>query len=202
MAANHISRGGGDLLDGKMAELDRRKEKADLHEDVECFGEQSFRADAWNSKHLGDRHDVHDAVGAGEATHGPIAHALGAVFPRILELGAESFFVRGPDQDAPDILMRLFEAILPLARRALLQNASYSMVRILHENDYVMEKAFVWGVIAFSKWLGRDQFKNGIHDWPPALPANLASMTMVEPVIIKDDVPPHLRASLGSGSAG
>ena len=122
--------------------------------------------------------------------------------PAFLNSVLHRFVVLGPDQDAANILMRLFEAILPLARRALLQNASYSMVRILHENDYVMEKAFVWGVIAFSKWLGRDQFKNGIHDWPPALPANLASMTMVEPVIIKDDVPPNLRASLGSGSAG
>ena len=65
-----------------------------------------------------------------------------------------------------------------------------------------MEKAFVWGVIAFSKWLGRDQFKDGIYEWPPAPTPNLVSMTVVEPVIIKDDVPSHLRASLGSGSAG
>ena len=75
------------------------------------------------------------------------------------------------------------------------------MVRILHKNDYVMEKAFV-GVVGFSKWLGRDQFRNAIYEWPPAEPPNLASMTVVEPVIIKDDVPSHLRASLGSGSAG
>ena len=34
--------------------------------------------------------------------------------------------------------------------------------------------AFIYGVIAASKWLGKDKFPLGIYGaWPPALPADM-----------------------------
>ena len=45
---------------------------------------------------------------------------------------------------------------------------NYSPLRLLHINDYVLEKAFVYGIIALSKWLGEDLFAKGVFgQWPP-----------------------------------
>ena len=46
-----------------------------------------------------------------------------------------------------------------------------SCKNLLHMNDYVMERACVYGVIALSKWPGLDRFPRGIYGmWPPDPP--------------------------------
>ena len=43
---------------------------------------------------------------------------------------------------------------------------------MLHVNDYVLEKTFVYGIVALSKWLGPECFPHGVYGhWPPKLPA-------------------------------
>ena len=38
-------------------------------------------------------------------------------------------------------------------------------------NDYIVDKAFMHGVILLSKWLGEARFPKGIYGtWPPAYP--------------------------------
>ena len=47
----------------------------------------------------------------------------------------------------------------------------YTPARLLHMNDYIVDKAFVYGVILLSKWLGSARFPLGIFGaWPPAYP--------------------------------
>jgi len=41
-------------------------------------------------------------------------------------------------------------------------------------NDYVLEKTFVYGIVALSKWLGAGRFPQGVYgQWPPKMPAEL-----------------------------
>ena len=63
---------------------------------------------------------------------------------------------------------------------------------MLHLNDYVLEKTFVYAILCLSKWLGADTFPQGIYGkWPPAPPKNLYSCDPdVVPVPVEDGVPP------------
>jgi len=74
--------------------------------------------------------------------------------------------------DVVEVLYRLFSACVPEARRIFTDNVS--PLRLLHVNHYVLEKAFVHGIIALSKWLGKDGWPCGVHGrWPPKMPADL-----------------------------
>ena len=55
--------------------------------------------------------------------------------------------------DAVQALFGLVIACVPCARR--LFTDAYAPLRLLHVNDYVLEKAFVYGIVALSKWLGQ-----------------------------------------------
>jgi hypothetical protein len=68
--------------------------------------------------------------------------------------------------DAPDMLLKLLEACVPRASKIFVK--SNSPLRILCQNDYIMEKAFVYATILLSKWLGGIKFPIGIFDWPPS----------------------------------
>ena len=73
-----------------------------------------------------------------------------------------------------ETLYRLFSACVPSARRVF--TGSYSPLRLLHVNDYVLEKAFVYGIVALSKWLSEDRFPQGVFGhWPPKAPAGLVA---------------------------
>ena len=90
-------------------------------------------------------------------------------------------------------------------------------------NDYVMEKAFVYGIVALSKWLGEKRFPMGVYGkWPPKMPADLVpkyrgsesveidapepglAAKPVPPLVGPTDdshVPPHLRIGQPSASS-
>jgi hypothetical protein len=71
--------------------------------------------------------------------------------------------------DPEAMLLQLWEACVPFARLAFVQ--MNSTLRILHTCGYVMEKAFVYGVIVLSKQLGPDRLPQGVYgEWPPPLP--------------------------------
>jgi len=74
----------------------------------------------------------------------------------------------GSPHDAPRMLRRLLDAIVPEASTMLSER--YRVLVILAHNDNIIEKAFVYAVILLSKWLGPGRFPEGVHAWPPAMP--------------------------------
>ena len=106
-------------------------------------------------------------------------------------------------QDPVDTLHRLFGACIPRARSVF--TGAYGPLRLLHINDYIMEKAFVYGIIALSKWLGKERFPQGVYGkWPPPFPSHLMP-TLAHPVVTvtgDSDVPPHLRTGAPAASSG
>jgi hypothetical protein len=68
-----------------------------------------------------------------------------------------------------EALMAVFQRIIPHARAIFMDN--HSPLKILHRNDYIMDKAFVYGTLLLSKWFGPDRFAQGVYgDWPPPGP--------------------------------
>ena len=66
-------------------------------------------------------------------------------------------------------LMAIFQRIIPHARYIFTGN--HSPLKILDRNAYVMDKAFVYGTLLLSKWLGPKRFEQGVYgDWPPTCP--------------------------------
>ena len=72
--------------------------------------------------------------------------------------------------DPVEVLYKLFQACIPMARRIF--TAYNTPLRLLHANEYVLEKAFVYGIMSLSKWLGTE-WKCGVHNWPPEMPPDL-----------------------------
>ena len=103
--------------------------------------------------------------------------------------------------DPCEQILRLFAACVPRARDIF--SGPYTPARLLHMNDYVVEKAFVYGVVALSKWLGAERFPHGIYGrWPPNAP-ELAPSTPATPALdIDGAVPPHLRLGSPAASSG
>ena len=73
-------------------------------------------------------------------------------------------------RDAAQDLFNFFGRCVPKASLPFSQ--FFTPLKLLHYNDYVMDKAFVYGIIALSKWLGSARFPLGIFgSWPPEPPA-------------------------------
>ena len=74
-------------------------------------------------------------------------------------------------KDAVGTLLRLFQLIVPCADKVFKAGGPYALMRILYLNDHVMEKAFVYGMMCLSKWLGKERFPHGVYGkWPPEMP--------------------------------
>ena len=83
-----------------------------------------------------------------------------------------------------DTLLRLFNACVPHANRVF--QGPYTPLRLLHKTDYVMDMAFVYGILALSKWIGEETYPCGVYGhWPPKFPANL----MPDPVPVDALIP-------------
>ena len=110
-------------------------------------------------------------------------------------------------RDPVAALFRLYSAIVPLERRVFA--GTLSPLRLLHVNDYILDKAFVYGIVALSKRLGEEWFPCGVFgQWPPPFPAGLATKSEdaqpvdLEASIGEDHLPPHLRVGLPASSSG
>jgi hypothetical protein len=92
--------------------------------------------------------------------------------------------------DPVEQLLRLLGTCVPSAR--LVFTGTYSPARLFQLNDFVFEKAFIYAIIIFSKWLGPERFPQGIYgDWPAAAFASQASSSSVasssaSPAVIVD----------------
>ena len=71
--------------------------------------------------------------------------------------------------DAADCLLRLFGKFMPRAPSIFV--GPFTALQMLAANDFIMEKAFLYGVIALSKWLGQKHWHGGLYGhWPPPAP--------------------------------
>jgi len=70
----------------------------------------------------------------------------------------------------PDkMLMDLLRSTVPSATDIFVK--SMTPQHILHKCGYVLDKAYIYAVIALSKWLGPDRFPQGLFEtWPPPWP--------------------------------
>ena len=75
-------------------------------------------------------------------------------------------------KDALDSLKRLLERSAP-GSSTIIFSGRNSLHRMLHLNDYVLDKTYVCCIVLSSKWLRSNRFPNGIYEWPPSLPASL-----------------------------
>ena len=90
---------------------------------------------------------------------------LEAIIDRV---AAQPFSAR----NGPDMFYILLEKCVPCARKIFVGNNS--PMKLLHMNDYVIEKTFVHAMIALSKWLGKERFSYGVFgNWPPDPPVDL-----------------------------
>ena len=69
------------------------------------------------------------------------------------------------------MLMTLFEQCVPHARKIFAGN--FEPMKLLHMNEYVIEKTFVYAMICLSKFLGDEWFPWGVFVWPPAPPPDI-----------------------------
>ena len=194
----------------------RGKDKESYVKEIEaCMSEGVFRRqvilhDLWEgNRNLTSEWASVDSCTTGESRQVRCGHHFEEM---LLEVAPPSSF----GNEAVETLFRLFELCVPSARKIFI--TSYTPLRLLHLNDYSLEKAFVYGIMALSKWLGRTKFPQGVHGrWPPKLPAEFVPertismpVDIVQPpplpppvVAALDDAPPHLRkreASSGSKS--
>ena len=94
-------------------------------------------------------------------------------------------------KDAVDTLRRLLAECVPHSSKIFAH--SFSPWKLLHINEYVLEKAFVYAIMALSKWLGREFYPCGIFGkWPPPLPVDLTH---------DEDDAPHLRIGMAASSS-
>ena len=82
--------------------------------------------------------------------------------------------------DPVNTLFLLLKQCVPLAREVF--TGIYHPNRLLLLNEYVFEKAFVYGIPLLSKWLGEAYFPQGIHGrWPPPTPAEVLPAPAPDP---------------------
>ena len=162
------------------------------------FQRQVYVKDLWTA----DRSLTLDWSRTESWTGGRCSVRCSLMFQEMLdEVAPKSMF----DHDPVETLYKLFLACVPSARRVFTD--SYGALRILHMNDYVLEKAFVYGIVALSKWLGEERYPCGVYGrWPPKMPADLIpklSTPMQAPLLVghpdDENLPPRLR--IGSPAA-
>ena len=110
--------------------------------------------------------------------------------------------------EATDMLIRLWSLCVPCARRFFC--GDNNALRLIHLNDYVLDKTFVYGILQVSSWLGKDDFKWGVHDrWPPEPPKDLVTTLSkgfvpihLQAKLTDDLLPQDMRKGLGSSSSG
>lgn len=93
-------------------------------------------------------------------------------------------FAASSHNDAIHMLHRLWDKVCPDGR-CLLQSR-YQTGNLLHESQYVVEKAFVHGVFLMYRFLG-NRWLPGEFTWPPAPPPAASSPA---PSVLEPPVPP------------
>ena len=75
-------------------------------------------------------------------------------------------------RDPSETMFRLLRLCVPCARTIF--TGTNAPLRLLHINDYSMEKTFVYAIVSLSKWCGAAVFPYGVYgQWPPPPPVDL-----------------------------
>ena len=134
------------------------------------FARYRFIADPWRANKSLYRPfgKVHDETGIGGPAIQVLASSqlLNIVLHLTLYKKAE-----GDDHDPIKALNALLRSCFQMDH--LIFTGSWSPYWLLHQSDYILDKAFVRAVIGVSKWLGEDRFPDGLYGcWPPPAPAD------------------------------
>ena len=105
------------------------------------------------------------------------------------------------DKNPVDTLNKLFELCVPHSK--LIFVGTNTPLKLLHMNDYVMEKAFVYGWMLLSKWLGSDRLMYGLYGmWPPQFPDHLLAAPKQAVVDVDAKATSHAPVSASASSSG
>ena len=107
------------------------------------------------------------------------------------------------DPDPVTALRSLFRKCFPHAERIFINGTQYGCSRLLHQNDYFFDKAFVYGIICLSKFFGPKMMPYGVYGkWPPQFPEDLVAKGGALPIYLDADPRDDLRPGfIGLGSA-
>ena len=91
-----------------------------------------------------------------------------------------------------DSLYKVFEMIVPRPRQIFLAHSH--LHQVIHINDYILDKTFVYGVVMLSKWLGQERLPKGVYGvWPPDPPPEVLPPEVLPPAPPPDvDADPDL----------
>ena len=85
----------------------------------------------------------------------------------------------GSPHDALWMMRKLVGKVCPSAEDLFMTRFGFHV--ILSATDGVLEQTFIYAVILLSKWLGRERFPMGVHDWPPEQMAASSSSAVAAP---------------------
>ena len=77
---------------------------------------------------------------------------------------APSTFIKNP----PEVILTLLQKTIPHA--SLVFVGALSPDILLQQNDYCLEKTYVWAILQLSTKLGPEVFPQGVHKWYPRYP--------------------------------
>ena len=117
---------------------------------------------------------------------------------------------RSPHQQTRDpipSLPYLFKAIVPYAHDIFAPTRRLGLHKLLGRNNYVMEAAFVAGVVGLAKFFDEPQWPCGVYKWPPESPPEFAEHVEVPLALSPGAVPAGSSAgssvgTLASAAAG
>ena len=104
-------------------------------------------------------------------------------------------------------LSYLFRAIIPYAHDIFAPTRRLGLHKLLGRNNYVMEAAFVAGVVGLAKFFDEPQWPCGVYKWPPESPPEFAEHVEVPLALSPGAVPAGSSAgssvgTLASAAAG
>ena len=124
------------------------------HLKAHTFERQLFINDLW----IADKSLTHEWSTVSPFCGGPLRQVrCGLPFQELLDKEAPK---NALGYDAVDTLYRLFSATV-ISPRQVFAGARHPKM-LLHINEYILEKTFVYGILALSKWLGKERFPCGI----------------------------------------
>ena len=133
------------------------------------FARYRFIADPWRANKSLYRPfgKVHDETGLG----GPAIKVLASSQLLNIVLPTLPKKAEGDDHDPIKALNALLRSCFQMDH--LIFTGSWSPYWLLHQSDYILDKAFVRAVIGVSRWLGEERFPDGLYGlWPPSAPAD------------------------------
>ena len=109
----------------------------------------------------------------------PMMEVINKVYPKTNHVAAS---------DGCEALRKLLQHCIPEADRIFVKGTLHGYDSLLHQNEYILDKAFVYGIMCLSRWFGPRNFPWGIYGtWPPKFPENVVPKGGAVPIDISAD---------------